>query len=192
LGEIRSKATSSGNSSTISYGTTGKKGIAIEALSGIDIALWDIKGKATGLPVSVLLGGCFRTQVQAYATGFYRQEGLTDQADNMAREADDHVRRGFGAMKLKLGFGVEEDQRCVRAVRQAVGDRVRLMADANHAYDASSAIRLGRTLEQERYEWFEEPVTPEDIEGYQQIHAALDIAIEGAKPSSRGLVSRHC
>jgi D-galactarolactone cycloisomerase len=84
-------------------------------------------------------------------------------------------------MKLKLGFGCEEDQRCARAVRRALGNDIRWMADANHAYDASTALRLGRVLEENGYEWFEEPVTPEDIEGYRRLHEALDIPIAGGE-----------
>src|SRR5262245_31315667 len=159
----------------------GQKGTVIEALSGIDIALWDIKGKAAGLPIYKLMGGAFRTRVQPYATGFYRRAGLAGQEDVLVKEAETHAKSGFRAMKLKLGFGFEEDQRCARAVRRALGDDKRWMADANHAYDASTALRLGRVLEENAYEWFEEPVTPEDIEGYRRLHNALDIAIAGGE-----------
>jgi len=159
----------------------GQKGTVIEALSGIDIALWDIKGKAAGLPIHKLMGGAFRTRVQPYATGFYRRAGLTGQEEALVSEAETHAKSGFRAMKLKLGFGCEEDQRCARAVRRALGDDMRWMADANHAYDASTALRLGRVLEQNGYEWFEEPVTPEDIEGYRRLHDALDIPIAGGE-----------
>jgi len=142
----------------------GQKGIVIEALSGVDIALWDIKGKAAGLPVYKMMGGAFRTRVQPYATGFYRRVGLVGQEDALVSEAATHARSGFRAMKFKLGFGFEEDQRCVRAVRRALGNEMRWMADANHAYDASTALRLGRVLEENGYEWFEEPVTGSDSE----------------------------
>lgn len=159
----------------------GQKGSAIEALSGVDIALWDIKGKAAGLPAAKLLGGAFRTRVRAYATGFYRRGGLLGKEAELVREAEEHARTGFRAMKIKLGFGLDDDRRALRAVRRAVGEDLSLMADANHAYDAPSAIRLGRELEEARYGWLEEPVPPEDIEGYRRVHDALDIPIAGGE-----------
>jgi D-galactarolactone cycloisomerase len=159
----------------------GQKGIPIEALSGIDIALWDIKGKAAGVPIYKLLGGGFRTRVQAYATGFYRQDGLIEQEAVLCEEAASYVSAGFNAMKIKFGFGLEDDRRVARALRRALGDTVHLMADANHAYDASTAIRLGRVLEEADYDWFEEPVIPEDLEGYRLVHDALDVPIAGGE-----------
>lgn len=159
----------------------GQKGIPIEALSGIDIALWDIKGKAAGVPIYKLLGGAFRTRVQAYATGFYRQDRLIEQEAVLCEEAASYVSAGFKAMKIKLGFGLEDDRRVARALRRALGDTVHFMADANHAYDASTAIRLGRVLEEADYDWFEEPVIPEDLEGYRLVHDALDVPIAGGE-----------
>lgn len=158
----------------------GQKGVVIEGLSGIDIALWDIKGKHFGVPVHRLLGGPLRTEVQAYATGLYRRKS-GDPLRYLAEEAAGYVAQGFKAVKLKVGFGVEEDAAVTRAVREAIGPDVALMVDANHAYDAVAAIRLGRMIERYDISWFEEPVPPEDLAGYRAVKAALSIPIAGGE-----------
>jgi D-galactarolactone cycloisomerase len=158
----------------------GQKGVVIQGLSGIDIALWDIKGKHFGVPVYQLLGGAARTDVQAYATGLYRrQEG--DPLEYLPEEAASYAAEGFRAVKLKVGFGIAEDAAVTAAVRAAIGPDVALMVDANHAYDAVAAIRLGRRIEQHDIGWFEEPVPPEDVAGYRAVHAALAIPIAGGE-----------
>ena len=158
----------------------GQKGVAVAAISGVDIALWDLKGKATGLPVCKLLGGAFRDRVQAYATGLYFTE-VEDQPAALAEEARGYVAQGFRAVKMKLGLGLAADRANIRAVRQAIGPDVTLLADANHAYDAKEAIRVGRVLEEQGAYWFEEPVPPEDLAGYLEVKAALDLAIAGGE-----------
>jgi D-galactarolactone cycloisomerase len=158
----------------------GQKGVAIAAISGVDIALWDLKGKALGLPVSALLGGRFRERVQAYATGLYFTQ-TDDLPAALAAEAAGYVAQGFRAIKMKVGLGLAADTANIRAVRAAVGPDITLMADANHAYDAKEAIRLGRVLEAHAAYWFEEPVPPEDLAGYVEVRAALDIAIAGGE-----------
>jgi D-galactarolactone cycloisomerase len=158
----------------------GQKGVVIEGLSGIDIALWDIKGKHFGVPVYQLLGGPLRNEVQAYATGLYRRKS-GNPLRYLAEEAAGYVVDGFKAVKLKVGFGVAEDAAVTRAVREAIGPDIALMVDANHAYDASAAIRLGRMIEAHDIGWFEEPVPPEDVSGYQAVKAALAIPIAGGE-----------
>ena len=158
----------------------GQKGLAIEALSAVDIALWDLKGRHLGLPIHRLLGGPLRTRVEAYATGFYRKRG-GDPVHYLIEEAHQRIAEGFGAIKLKLGFGLDSDARLCEAVRRAVGDELRIMVDANHAYDATGAIELGRRIEGLRIGWFEEPVPPEDHAGYRQVRAALHIPVAGGE-----------
>ena len=158
----------------------GQKGVVIQGLSGIDIALWDIKGKHFGVPAHRLMGGPLRTEVQAYATGLYRRKS-GDPLKYLAEEAAGYVAEGFKAVKLKVGFGVEEDAAVTRAVREAIGPGVALMVDANHAFDAVAAIRLGRMIEPYDIGWFEEPVPPEDIAGYRAVKAALSIPIAGGE-----------
>jgi len=174
----------------------GRSGFPVAALSAVDIALWDLKGIALGQPVAKLLGGAFRTQLAAYATGLYRHD-VPDHPAALAAEARGYVADGFGAMKLKVGFGVEEDARNARAVREAIGPERRLAVDANHAYDAMTAIRLGRLIEPLGIAWFEEPVPPEDLEGYLQVKRALAMPISGGEAEYsrfgfRDLVARRC
>ncbi len=158
----------------------GQKGVVIQGLSGIDIALWDIKGKHFGVPAYRLLGGPLRTEVQAYATGLYRRKA-GNPLEYLAEEAACYVAEGFRAVKLKVGFGVEEDAAVTSAVREAIGPDVGLMVDANHAFDATAAIRLGRMIESYDIGWFEEPVPPEDVAGYREVKAALSIPIAGGE-----------
>ena len=157
----------------------GQKGLTTAALSGLDIALWDILGKVAGLPIYRLLGGPFRTRVRAYATGMYLTEPAVDDPGIIAREAAGYVAQGFGAVKVKVGFGLERDLAVVRGVREAIGQEAGLMVDANHAYDAATAIALGRMLEPYGIGWFEEPVVPEDLEGYCAVRRALNMPISG-------------
>jgi D-galactarolactone cycloisomerase len=158
----------------------GQKGLAIEALSAVDIALWDLKGRCLGLPVHRLMGGPLRSRVEAYATGFYRKRG-GDAAAYLIDEAHQRAAEGFGAIKLKLGFGVGEDVRLCRAIRKAVGEKITIMVDANHAYDATAAIGVGRQIEELDIAWFEEPVPPEDLQGYKEVKSALRIPIAGGE-----------
>ncbi|MBW7972544.1 mandelate racemase/muconate lactonizing enzyme family protein [Bradyrhizobium sp. BR 10289] len=158
----------------------GQKGVVIQGLSGIDIALWDIKGKHFGVPAYQLLGGAARKEVQAYATGLYRRKS-GDPLKYLPEEAAGYAAEGFGAVKLKVGFGIDEDAAVTRAVREAIGGDVALMVDANHAYDALAAMQLGRMIEQYDIGWFEEPVPPEDIVGYRAVKAALTIPIAGGE-----------
>jgi D-galactarolactone cycloisomerase len=158
----------------------GQKGVVIQGLSGIDIALWDIKGKHFGVPVHQLLGGIVRSEVKAYATGLYRRKS-GDPVRYLAKEAAGYVAEGFSAVKLKVGFGVEEDVATTRAVREAIGAKVALMVDANHAYDSVAAIKLGRMIEPYDIGWFEEPVPPEDIAGHLAVKAALSIPVAGGE-----------
>ncbi|CAM3663803.1 mandelate racemase/muconate lactonizing enzyme family protein [Bordetella sputigena] len=159
----------------------GNSGMAISALSGIDIALWDIIGKVCGKPVHKLIGGAHRTEVQSYATGLYfiDMDRLIEEA---VEEARDYVDQGFQAIKMKIGLGSPKlDIRRVAAVREAVGDDIRLMVDANHCFTVPAAIRLGRELEQLNIEWFEEPISPEDLDGYVEVTRALDMAVAGGE-----------
>ncbi|OZI18913.1 rhamnonate dehydratase [Bordetella genomosp. 9] len=159
----------------------GNSGMAISALSGIDIALWDIIGKVCGKPVHKLIGGAHRTEVQSYATGLYfiDMDRLIEEA---VEEARDYVDQGFQAIKMKIGLGSPKlDIQRVAAVREAIGDDIRLMVDANHCFTVPAAIRLGRELEQLNVEWFEEPISPEDLDGYVEVTRALDMAVAGGE-----------
>ena len=152
----------------------GQKGAVPNAISAVDIAIWDCLGHALNKPVHKLLGGAYRTEVQPYATGFYRVRSGSYPADAVA-EARRHIDGGFSAMKLKIGFGVEQDIAYVKSVRDSIGPEIRLMVDANHAYDVGAARRILKAIEAERIHWFEEPISPEDIDGYKELKNLTDI-----------------
>ncbi|MEE2726591.1 MAG: mandelate racemase/muconate lactonizing enzyme family protein [Candidatus Latescibacterota bacterium] len=155
-------------------------GLAGSALSAIDIALWDLAGKATGLPAHALLGGKVRNRVAVYATGLYYTEG--EFPNRLLDEARSYIERGFTGIKTKVGgLTVEEDVRRVRALRETIGPDVRLMVDANEAYNATTAIRIGHKLADLDLMWFEEPVNAQDIEAYLQVKDALPMAIAGGE-----------
>lgn len=158
----------------------GQKGVTIQALSAIDIALWDIMGKAVNRPVYQLLGGAFRDRVRPYATGMYRKYS-PDEIRETVEEAVRCVEMGFKAIKVKIGFGIRYDVELVTAVRSAVGRDVRIMVDANHAYNAMTAIQVGSRLEDLDLTWFEEPVPPEDLRGYQEVRSKLSVPIAGGE-----------
>jgi len=159
----------------------GQKGAMVAAISAIDIALWDIKAQAAGLPLYRLLGGAATESIPGYATGFYFDDDEHLLARRFAAEAERYCAQGFRAMKLKVGLSVERDAELVRAVRGAVGDGIRVMMDANHAYDATHAIALGRGVENQELTWFEEPVSPLDVDGYVEVRRALRIPIAGGE-----------
>jgi D-galactarolactone cycloisomerase len=163
----------------------GQKGTYIEAISAIDIALWDLWGQALGQPVHALMGGAFRDQVQAYATGCYYPEHFRDQTrilSDLEAEAGIYVADGFQTLKIKVGLlPVELDAERVATVRRVVGKNIKLLVDSNHAYNAVTAIRMGRELEKYGVHWFEEPVVPEDRTGYRRVRDALTIPIAGGE-----------
>lgn len=151
------------------------QGFFLEALSGIDIALWDLKGKILDLPVYELLGGPQRDTIWMYASSL-RFRGT----ETTVNEAKAFVDAGYDAMKLKLGRGghrPEPDIELATAVREAVGPDVYLSADANCAFTPPAALKVGRALEKLGYAWFEEPITPDDHDGYRELRAALDLPI---------------
>ncbi len=143
------------------------RGFLVEAMSGIDIAVWDLCGKKLGLPVAKLLGGHGRTQLPAYASSI-----LLDAPPVMAREAERLVARGFRAIKMKVGEGVGVDTARMEAVRAAVGPGVDVMLDANSGYDAPTAIAMAREAERLGAYWLEEPVPPDDLPGYRRVREA--------------------
>ena len=158
------------------------------ALSGVDIALWDLKGKLLGLPISTLLGGTFRDRVCAYATGHYirKVKTLDEQIAIIRDEAQTNLDKGFQMLKLKiglalLGWGAREDIRLIEAFRAAVGDEHEFMVDANCAYAIPEALAVGRACEQLGVYWFEEPVPPHDYDGYAYLTGRLDVPIAGGE-----------
>ena len=174
----------------------GRRGIVMNAISGIDIALWDIAGKVAKLPVYRLLGAC-RDRVEAYASGGFYQEGKS--IDDLAGEAEGYRARGFHGMKMKIGRNPstqthlrhlaanartcevepEEDIARVAAVRRALGPQAKLMVDVNCAWSPAFAIEMGRALEPYKLYWIEEPVATDDIDGSARVADALATPIAG-------------
>jgi D-galactarolactone cycloisomerase len=152
------------------YGRSG--GMLIEAMAGVDIALWDLMGKATKLPVYKLLGGVGRTHVAAYASSiFVVDESETEEEAHRLRDL------GFKMVKLKVGGDPVLDLRRVKLVREVLGDDIELAVDANWAYDIDSATIVGRTLTEYGVCWLEEPLPPEDREGYRLLGRAVPIRL---------------
>ena len=159
----------------------GRKGSVISGISAIDIALWDIAGKYYKKPIYQLLGGAFRNKIKPYATGFYRIKGKGE-ASRLAEEALSHFENGFDHMKVKLGFGIDDDLKCMESIGHALKNKnVTLMIDTNHAYGRSEALTLGKNLQSYKLRWYEEPVVPEDIKGYAELRSKLDIPIAGGE-----------
>lgn len=155
----------------------GRKGVVISALSGADVALWDIIGKATGQPVYKLLGAS-RDTVLGYASGGWYAEGKT--VADLAAEMAGYAALGFRAVKMKIGGeSVKQDLERVRTAREALGPDVRLMVDANRIYDPKTAIRVARHLEELDVDWLEEPVNPDDIEGSAMVAAGTTVPVAG-------------
>ncbi len=152
----------------------GHKGVPVAGVSAIDGALWDILGKAAGMPLYRLLGGA-QDRVPAYHSGGL---WLSRSIDELVEEAQDFVDQGFRAIKMRLGLpDPAADIARVKAVRDVIGPAVKLMADANQGLTEAQAIRLGRRLEPFDLTWFEEPLPAWDLDGLARVAAALDTPI---------------
>lgn len=161
---------------------SGRRGIAIHAMSGIDLALWDIKGKALGMPVWKLLGGGFTKSLRPYASSLF---GPTP------AETGDRARRfvdqGFTAVKFgwdPMGQDFATDVALVREARAGLGPDRDLMIDAGLVFDAKTAIQRARAFEQFNLFWFEEPLHPDDYEGYAKLSAASPLRIAAGEEES--------
>lgn len=153
-----------------------RSGILMAAVSAIDVAVWDLKGKILGLPVHQLLGGKKRDRLYPYATGLYfRKENDLTQA--LAEEAREYKEMGYKAAKMKVGLSIKEDIVNIKAVRNAIGNNMELMIDANHAYNLSEAIQLAKAVEELNIGWFEEPISPEFYEQYAELRSKTSIPI---------------
>ena len=160
----------------------GQKGMPMQALSGVDIALWDIAGKVAGLPLHKLIGGAHRIDVPCYGYGMMlRNEPIGDLARRFEDEAATIRDMGFVGAKMKSGFGPKPDVKLCEAVRRGVGDDFKFMVDANHCYTTSDAFYVGRALEELDAYWFEEPIAPEDLDGYRELRAGLTVNISGGE-----------
>lgn len=150
-----------------------RKGQGVAAASGVDIALWDVAGKVRDEPVYRLLGGDTGGDgsLKAYASDLF-----WDDPAAMAERAAGYVDEGFSAVKTHLGRGIDADEERVAALRSAIGD-ADLMVDMNCGYDRADALRAGRMLEEYDVYWYEEPLSPYDVEGLAELRRKLDVPI---------------
>lgn len=148
------------------------KGFMIEAISGVDIALWDLNGKILGKPAATLLGGCHHEKLEAYASSIM----IMDTAD-MVTEAKSLVDQGFKKIKFKIGRGVEEEYDYLKAAREALGPGIGIMVDANCGYSLEAALRLGAKLPDLDVLWFEEPVPPHHNDSYARLVESLSVPV---------------
>ena len=153
----------------------GRRGTETRTISSLDIALWDLIGKATGKSVHQLLGG-YAERIPVYIAGGYYEEGKG--LKELAEEMEENLRLGARAVKMKIGGApISEDVERVRVVREAVGPDVEVMVDANNAYPAHEAIRIAAQIEKYDIYWFEEPVGADDYAGCARVVQATSIPI---------------
>lgn len=149
-------------------------GYQVDAIAAVDIALWDLKGKLLNLPVWQLLGGAYRPSVPCYVSGLPKPE-LQQRCELAVKWRDN----GFHAIKLALGYGVSEDVKNVRAIREAVGEEVELFLDAHWNYSVSEAAELAEKLKPLGLRFLEAPLLPEDVAGHRELRqkSAVPIAL---------------
>jgi L-alanine-DL-glutamate epimerase-like enolase superfamily enzyme len=166
--------------STVAYG---RKGAALAAISAVDIALWDIKGKSLGQPVFMLLGGRTKPAIPAYYSRLY-----TRNLDRLQQEAIEFKEQGFRGMKLRCGYplteglaGLEKNVEMVRLTREAVGDGVDVMVECYMGFDYSYAKRLLKRLEPYNPRWVEELLLPDEIHNFAKLRRGTDIPLSGGE-----------
>lgn len=157
---------------------------------GLDVALWDLCGQALGMPVWKLLGQKYRSRIEPYCTALYRKD-WPDLAAGLAAEARMWQELGYRVIKMKIGYGVEEDLRVVRAVREAIGPETGLAVDANCAYDAGTAAMLGKRLEEFGLLWWEEPILANDYAGYARLREAFTIPLASGESMTTDELIEH-
>jgi L-alanine-DL-glutamate epimerase-like enolase superfamily enzyme len=160
----------------------GRFGIAIHAMSGIDMALWDIKGKKLGMPIWKLLGGGFHKQIRCYSSSLF---GSTP--DETYALACRFAEQGFKAVKFgwgPMGQDAANDVALVAAARWGLGDKIDLMIDAGLVWDAKTAIERARAFADYNIFWLEEPLAPDDYDGYRKLTAATEVRIAAGEEES--------
>lgn len=152
----------------------GRRGLTISAMSGVDTALWDLKGKTLNTPVMDLLGGACREQMPAYASGGWAN------AENIGEQLNSYVAKGFKGVKMRVGImdqTVQNSIERVKAAREALGPNIKLMADAHGTFSVPEAKQFCRGVEDCNLYWFEEPISPDNRHGTAEVRAATTIPI---------------
>jgi D-arabinonate dehydratase/D-galactarolactone cycloisomerase len=158
-------------------------GYLMEAISGIDIALWDIAGKALKTPVFKLMGGQLRDRIPVYASSLPRVHSSAGEAgwQGLTEAASRLVESGYRAFKVKLGVDIEQDRHALSLLREAVGDQVDIMVDVNGVYDLALAKKAGNMMAEFGVRWIEEPLPPENLRDYARLAEFLDIIVAGGE-----------
>ncbi|MFL6466143.1 MAG: L-rhamnonate dehydratase [Bryobacteraceae bacterium] len=161
----------------------GRKGIGMVAISAVDIAIWDILGKAAGQPVFKLLGGRTKKRIPVYASKLYSQP-----LEKLAKEAQLYKEQGYKAMKMRFGWGpldgaagMQRNIELLRTIREAIGYEIDLMADAYMGWTLDYARRMLPLLEPFQLRWLEEAVIPDDIQGYAALKSLCIVPIAGGE-----------
>ena len=152
----------------------GRRGLTISAMSGVDTALWDLKGKALGVPVVELLGGACRDKMEAYASGGWAN------ADKIGEQLNGYIEKGFKGVKMRVGImdqTVAASVKRVKAAREAIGDNIKLMTDAHGTFSVPEAKQFCRGVEDCNLYWFEEPISPDNRHGTAEVRASTAIPI---------------
>ncbi len=157
-----------------------RRGASIMGVAAVDIALHDIRARAQGVPVCDLLGGALRDRLFAYASAPFLKVG-GDQYRDFVRDTDELLQKGYRGFKPRIGASPAADGRAMTAMRRQVGDDAALMVDVNRGYTAHAAIEAARRMDEAGLLWMEEPVTPEDIPGYQAVSRAVSFAVSGGE-----------
>lgn len=158
-----------------------RKGPFMAAISGIDIALWDIKAKYANMPLWMLLGGTGGV-VPCYATGMYFKPNMSESEmmTALVKEADGYVNEGFRMIKIKIGKNIVFDKKLIAEFRRHFHG-LRIAADANHAYNFKEAVAVGQCLSDNGFEWFEEPLSPENIADHALLRERVSVPIAGGE-----------
>jgi L-rhamnonate dehydratase len=171
---------------TIYFGRTGP---ALHAISGVDIALWDIFGKVMNRPVCELMGGVFNRKLKAYASAL-----MPDTIAEAAIMAEQYAKQGYKAMKFgwgPIGKDAKFDEEQIKAIRNAVGDDIDIMIDAGLAWDLKGALRMAEIYEKYSVYWLEEPVHSNDIAGYRELADRTHLSIAGGEQESGRLAFKR-
>ncbi len=153
---------------------SGQKGVTVAALSAMDTACWDLVGKIADQPLHRLFGAC-RDEIKTYASGGL---WLSNSIEELALDAQNFVQQGFRSIKMRVGSPkLSDDIERARIVREAIGDDIELLADANQNLGVKHAIKLARELDQLNIAWLEEPVAAHDLDGHAQVTAAAPMPV---------------
>lgn len=160
----------------------GRSGPVMHVMSGIDMAIWDIMGKAIGKPVHKLLGGSYTDKVRAYASAL-----MPENTDEVKRMVDTYVSQGYTAIKFgwgPLGYDVHYDLELIKTARKTAGDKVEIMIDIGKRYRLKSAMYVAKALEQLNIYWLEEPLPAEDYTGYKMLTQSTTLRIATGEEES--------